>query len=338
MKTILDVLNLTDLKDDPSVLSDLIDDEATKCKNAGDLLGTGEWLTSKLLYSDQDQVEEVLSKVIALWASPVELKMFPSSIEDLNLRLNEFVPEELALALVAVKSRSIHSLHTLPQGINDLAFRLSEQLSALFELEARRPATILNIAVAKFEALSAELLSAVDSFINTNCLTAKIASIEVVKKSHQLKKAVLAGERPILSEVDILLGPSFRKFCENCERQDTKGIVNRVPYLKEHSIRISSSPGKRTNSVLWNLVTARIARHVLKLLDEATSRSEAATTPSLKLVSTIIKLDLSRINREMTFSSRLVNRGEGRALKNHNGNPALRASNRNMDSRAKRII
>jgi len=73
MKTILDVLNLTDLRDDPSVLSDLIDDEATKCKNAGDLLGTGEWLTSKLLYSHQDQVEETLSKVIALWASPVEL-------------------------------------------------------------------------------------------------------------------------------------------------------------------------------------------------------------------------------------------------------------------------
>lgn len=80
MKTILDVLNLTDLKDDPSVLSDLIDDEATKCKNAGDLLGTGEWLTSKLLYSHQDQMEETLSKVIALWASPVELRMFPSNI------------------------------------------------------------------------------------------------------------------------------------------------------------------------------------------------------------------------------------------------------------------
>jgi hypothetical protein len=315
MKTILDVLNLTDLKDDPSVLSDLIDDEATKCKNAGDLLGTGEWLTSKLLYSHQDQMEETLSKVIALWASPVEFRMFPSNIEDLNLRLNEFVPEDLALALVAVKSRTTHSLHTLPQGINDLAFRLSQQLSVLFELETRRPAETLNIAVAKFEALSAELLSAVDSFINTNCVTAKIASIEVVKKSHQLKRVALAGERPILSEVDILLGPSFRKFCENCERQDTKGIVKRVPDLREHAIRISSSTGKPTNSVLWNLITVKIARHVLKLLDEGSRRSEAATTPSLKLVSTIIKLDLSRIGREMTFSSRLVNRGEGRALK-----------------------
>ena len=315
MKTILEVLNLAGQSDERSVLLGLIDDEAIRCKNAGDLLGAGEWLISKLLYVDQDQVEEIISKTVALWASPIGLKMFPLSIEDLNSRIDEFVPQDLAISLVAAKSRMLRSPHLVPQAINDLAFRLSQQLSTLFEVETRRPGETLNIATAKLESLFGEVLSAVDSFVNTNCVTAKPASIEVVRKAHHLKKFVLAGERPILSEVDILLGSTFRKFCESCERQDTKSTIKRAPDLKEQAVRILSSAKTRGDSVLWNLIVVKITRHVLKLVEEGSSRSEAAITPSLKLVSSIIKLDLSRINREMSFSCRLINRGEGRALK-----------------------
>jgi hypothetical protein len=315
MKTILEVLNLVDRKDDTSILLDLIDDEVMRCKNSGDLLGAGEWLASKLLYVDEDQADEIISKTIALWACPLEIKIFPSCIEDLYLKIDEFVPEELAIALVAVKSRMLHSPYSVPAKVNDLVFRLSQQLSATFEVESRRRGEILNLAVAKFENIFAELLSTVDSFTNTNCVTAKIASIEVVKKGHQLKKIALARERTILSEVDILLGATFRKFCECCERQETKGIINRAPDLKEQALRVSSSTEGRINSVIWNQIIARIAQHVLKLVDEGSRRSELATTPSLKLVSSIVKLDLSRLGREMTFSCRLINQGEGRASK-----------------------
>jgi len=314
-KLTLEVLNLVDRKDEATVLLDLIDDEVVRCKNAGDLLGAGEWLASKLSYVDEDQVEEIFTKTVALWASPIELKIFPSCIKDLNSKIDEFVPEELGIALVAVKSRMFYSPHSVPAMVNDLVFRLSQQLSAAFEVETRRRGEILNIAAARLENLFAELLSAIDSFTNTNCVTAKTASIEVVKKGHQLKKIALARERPILSEIDILLGSTFRKFCESCERQETKGIIKRGPDLREQALRILSSTEARTDSVFWNLIIDRMARHVLKLVDEGSRRSEAAITPSLKLVSGIIKLDLSRVGREMTFSCRLINQGEGRASK-----------------------
>jgi len=56
MKTILKILNLAEQQDDRPVLLDLIDDEVTRCRNAGDLLW-GEWLLSKLPYVDGEQVE-----------------------------------------------------------------------------------------------------------------------------------------------------------------------------------------------------------------------------------------------------------------------------------------
>jgi len=59
---------------------------------------------------------------------------------------------------------------------------------------------------------------------------------------------------------------------------------------------------------------AKIGRHIVNLVDEASQKSQEATTPSLKLASNVIKLDLSRLDREIMFSCRLINRGEGRAL------------------------
>ena len=315
MKTILEVLNLTDLTEDPIELLDFIEDEVVRCRNAGDLLGAGEWLASELPYVGDDQVEELFSKIVAIWASPLELKVVPSSISDLISRIGEFVPKELAVALTATTLRLLHFSRPVPHTVRDLAFRLSQPLSHLFGLTTTRPTDLCTAAAAKLEIVIAGLISAVDSFVNTNSLTAKIASIELVKKEHQLKKLVLGEERPILSEVDVLLGPSFRKFCEHCERQEMKDVVRRAPSLLEQAQRSFAPAGPYTNSTLWNLVTARIGRHIVKLVNEGRHKSEAATMPSLKLASNLFKLDLSRLHREMTFSCRLVNRGEGSASK-----------------------
>lgn len=309
MKTILEVLNLED--EDPAELLDLIEDEVVRCRNAGDLLGAGEWLASRLPYVGDDQVEELFSKIVAIWASPLELRVHPSSISDLISRIGEFVPEELAVALAATTLRLLRLSRPVPPKVKDLAFRLSQPLSRVFGLTTVRPANLCTTAAAKLETVITELTSAVDSFVNTNSLTAKIASIELIRKEHQLKRFVLGEEKPILSEVDVLLGPTFRKFCEHCERGEMEGIVGRASSLREQAQRSSSPSEPYTNSTLWNLVTARIGRHIVELVDEGSRLSEMATTPSLKLASSVFKLDLSRLHREMNFSCRLVNSGKG---------------------------
>jgi hypothetical protein len=315
MKTILEVLNFTDFAEDPELLAELIEDEVVKCRNAGDFLGAGEWLASKLAYGDEDHLEELFCKIVALWASPLELKVLPSSMDELISRMDEFVPEELSVALIAATSVLLQSQQkkSLPKFIKDLAFRLQQPISGLFGVAPRRPEDLCIAAAAKLEAVRVDFLSAIDSFLNTKCVTAKIASIDVVKKGHQLKKLGLPEEKAIISEIDILLGPIFRKFCESCEQQKTDMIIKTIPDLRDQTLRSISSPGHRTNSTLWNMAVAQIGPHIVKLVDQARLKSEEATTPCLELASDLFKLDLSVLDREMLFSCRLLNRGEGRA-------------------------
>jgi hypothetical protein len=315
MKTILEVLNLTDFAEDSALLAELIEDEVTKCRNAGDFLGAGEWLASELAYVDEDHLEELFCKIVALWASPLEVKMLPSSMDELISRIDEFLPSEISVAFVAATAVLLRSQQKqyLPKDIRDLAFRLQQPISDLFGVAPRRPEDLCKAAAAKLETVRADFFSATESFLNTKSVTAKIASIDVVKKSHQLKRLALAEEKAIISEIDVLLGPNFRKFCESCERQETDRIIKRIPDLKDQAQRSIASPGQRANSTLWNMTVAQIGRHILKLVDEATLRSEEATTPSLKLASDVIKLDLSILDREMTFFCRLLNKGKGRA-------------------------
>jgi hypothetical protein len=231
MKTIIEILGLTDVTDDRVELLDFIDGEFVWCRNAGDLLGAGEWLIRKLAYVDEHQVEAIFSQVVALWSSPLELKASPVSVADLIAVVDEFAPEELTAALVATSLRVQQSPHTIPPAVNDLAFRLTQPISSIFGVVARRSADILKSAVSKLEAMGAELLAAVDSFTSTDCITAKAASVEVVKKSHQLKRLTFAAERPLLSELDFLLGATFRKFCESYEQNDTNSLLKRAPDL-----------------------------------------------------------------------------------------------------------
>ena len=69
-----------------------------------------------------------------------------------------------------------------------------------------------------------------------------------------------------------------------------------------------------TNSTLWQQSIYLIAKHINNLVDQANIQSIAATKPSLKLAVNEFKVDLKRLNREMTFSCRLLNKGEGRAV------------------------
>jgi hypothetical protein len=267
MQTILEIHGYQDLTDDQTELQELIEKEMSAALNNGDTLGCGEWLASKLQYVDEHQVEEIICRLIALWASPHELKSPPSSIDQLVSRLDEFVPEDLATAVVAASLRIHHSPHQIPPKVKDLAFRLCSHFSSFFDIVPRRQADIINAVIAKLEAAVGGLLATVNSFRNTNCLNAKVASIEIIKKANQLKRMAISGERSILGGIDILLGPSFRKFCENCERHETKDILKRLPDLKEQIQKSIQDPGPYSNSVIWNLTVLPIAKHIEALLD-----------------------------------------------------------------------
>lgn len=315
MKTILEVYGLADLTDDKDELVELVEAEAVRCRDSGDLLGAGEWLVSELPYVGDQDASRLFAQAIALWASPLELRVLPVGMADLISKVDEFVKEELTTAFVTAVSRFRRQRPSslLPEKSRDLAFRLSDWISKIFRVQARRPEDLCIAAAAQLENTKAELLASVDSFLGTGCANAKVASVEVVKHAHRVRELALAEERPSLGEVDILLGPLFRKFCESCERSDVEGILGRVTDIQNQAGQVLSKAGARNDSTLWNLVTSRVAAHISEIADEAIQRSRGQTTPSLRLSTSTFKIDLSRLGREVTFSSHLLNEGEGRA-------------------------
>ena len=115
MKNIYEIQGYDEFKENRGESLDLIDGEYIHCLNKGDLLGAGEWLASKfVLLKDEKEIEEVFSKIIAFWASPLELKIHPSCINDLISKYDEFVPEELAISLIATVLRLKKAGHSIP--------------------------------------------------------------------------------------------------------------------------------------------------------------------------------------------------------------------------------
>lgn len=314
MKTISEIVGLADLTSDRAELASLMEEEVTNSLDAGDFLGAGEWLSSEIEYVPDDKIEVVYSRLISLWGSPLQLRSLPSTIDELVSQIDDYAPDAFAIAVVAASSRLLKKKTFLPVKFNDLAYRVCEQAEVIFEVSGRGPAEICMRAASKFDTVRQSLLDRVNSFLDSNTINAKAAALEVLKKAYLVRRCSLAGERPILSDLDLLLGTGFRKFCESCERQETGGVINRAPDIREHVYHVLKSEKSRGNSTAWNLFVSRVANHILKLLDEGTQRSEAATIPDLRLTAQAFKLDLSKTERELVFSCRIANVGNGRAV------------------------
>jgi hypothetical protein len=313
MKDLITLHGYEDFAEDSEMILELVNDEFNNCKNAGDLLGAGEWLSCAIPYYDSESIDEIFAKIASLWASPLGLKFLPTGIPELIAKFEEFAPAELSVSIVEATLRFVQHNTPLPSNLKDLSFRLKDQITKLFKIESKRPSELCKTAAAVLEKAKSNFLSSVINFTNTQCETAKVASIETVKTAHILKRVSIALEGPILTEIDILLGPSFRKFCESCERHNTKGIIKRSSSVKSQTKKVISSQAF-TNSTLWQQSIYLIAKHINNLVDQANMQSIAATKPSLKLAVNEFKVDLKRLNREMTFSCRLLNKGEGRAV------------------------
>lgn len=313
--TILQVQGFTDLTFDAVELRSLALEEALICRNAGDTLGSGEWLLAAMRHSDAEDAVSIVARALSLWGCVHEPKTVPTSVRDIVGNITDYLPEHLTIAIVALAVRLERAKIPFPVGLIDLAFKLAESLTTLFDVKNARPAELLKACTIRYESLHRDLATAVDSFLRSQCLGAKTGSVELLRAAHAFRRCLLAGERPILSELDMLLGPSFRGFCESCERKQPENAAKLSPDLLKEAERLQSPSAGRANSMLWQSFVLPVAKHVVSLIEEENRQSQEETAVSLALVSTVIKVDLSRPNREATFSCRLANRGKGRAGK-----------------------
>jgi len=145
MQTILRFLKLAqDAKTEADIVQ-LTEEEANSCVEAGDLLGAGEWLTSKLDYADDQNAEVTLAKVLALWASAGELSFSPINLKDLIANIPLFDRALLAAAVGCLAARRPKVLQKQENILRDLSFRIRDDLNKVFGLQEESPAKIASL-------------------------------------------------------------------------------------------------------------------------------------------------------------------------------------------------
>ena len=291
----------------------VIDQQITLHRRAGDTLGAGEWSLARLFYVAGSPVNGVVAETLAAWGSP---RGAIHHFEDLASLINEravFVEEDLATALGAMCLRFREHQVPLPPLVNDLAFKLKGALVAKLRIRADRKPDLCPGAAAAVSTARASLEAAVDSFVATTPGTAKDASIELIKHAKIFQRLALVAERPLLSEVPLLVGVEFRRLCEDYQRKNVTGILDGVLSAREHAAALLGRADNWGGSRLWHDVVHVVAHKVVDLADDAVASTQTATLPRLRLASTLYKVDLTTRGRSLRIRARLLNEGPGRA-------------------------
>jgi len=180
--------------------------------------------------------------------------------------------------------------------------------------ERRSPSDTCNAAVAKLDEKLFEIRSAVDRFLKTTPGTAKAASIELLKLSHTVQPLLISSERGFLRDLEVLIGPAFRKLCEAYERGDDAEVLRRSPEFLDNIKRHSPGPADaRPYSLVWREIVSPVLMHLSELMEGAASRGAVALAPVLKLRNPVTKADLRVVGREIFLSFSLQNTGRGHA-------------------------
>lgn len=297
------------------------EDEIARHREKADHLGVGEILVSSLGDAPDAEIPRIFSRAVSAWASPTSFQMDATSIQEIISRRDEFVPADLALATVHVARRTRISGRAVPSEVNDLVFRVAEEIGETMGLPREKGLSVLVSASAKLDAERGRLLDAVKLFCGSTSVTAKLPSIDVLKAAHTYSPLALTGERPLLRELDVMLGPVFRKFCEACERHESSKLGRRKEELQGHLEKFKSVAKNYSRSELVRRVLAPVAVHVDELIAEGLRREEAFTQPALSIVEPNIKVDLNAGATGTSFSARLRNSGQGVALKIEQSSP-----------------
>ncbi|WP_428422649.1 phosphoribosyltransferase-like protein [Methylibium sp.] len=298
----------------PEPAKEVVEDELATARDRGDAFTVGE-LTARCLPEAPDAaVDGLLAKVTCAWASTREAVPDVESLSELAGRVESFSAPNLASAFVNALSRLEDVSDELPDAARDFAYRLREDVSVAYGVEKRSPLDTCRAALVKLGDSLSEATSSVGRFLRTTPATAKAASIDVLKVAHRLQPFVVPAERQFLRDLEMLIGPAFRKFCEACERDDDVEVIRRAPEMLEN-VRIQR-PGAndpRRRSRIWLSLVQPVLDHVGSLVEDATSRGEVALAPALALRNHSTKADLRAAGSELNLSFSLVNRGRGHA-------------------------
>ena len=291
----------------------VINQQITLHRRAGDTLGAGEWSLAKLSYVAGSPVNDLVAETLAAWGSP---RGAIHQFDDLASLIQEkavFVESDLATALGAMCLRFQARRVPLPPLVHELAFKLKGALVATLGIQPARKKDLCPRAAAAVSTTRATLKAAVDSFTATTPGTAKDASIELIKRARAFQQLALVAERPLLTEIPLLVGVEFRGLCEDYQRRDTDGILHRVPGVRKHATALLGRADNWSGSRLWYDVVQVVADKVLDLADDVVASTQAATLPHLRLASALYKVDLTSRDRDLTITGRLRNTGPGSA-------------------------
>jgi hypothetical protein len=288
--------------------------EVAAASDRGDAYSVGALLAQGLSGGSHEATEELLANVISAWASTRGLAPDIKSLEDLAIRKETFTVSNLATAFVNTLSQLDDLDTALPAGVSDFAFRIRDEVKAIYEVDRKSPLDMCRAAVATLDHALGEVRSAIDRFLRTTPATASAAAVEVLKFAHRLQPLVVPAERQFLRDLDILIGPSFRRLFSAYERSADIEVLRRAPEFVE-SVRKQrpSASDPRQRSQIWTELVKPVFEHLESLIEEATSRGEVAVAPILALRNPRTKADLSKVNTDITLAFSLVNRGQGHA-------------------------
>lgn len=295
---------------------DSYDDLIGAAKDRGDTFTVGELLVRQAMDQSHDSFHQLFARVVSAWGSARDVLLQPESLNELSTRLDSFIGSNLAIAFINALRRIDPVDPAITDEMRDFAFRIRVGIATAFSVDTdkRSPQEFISAALTRLDEAMAQGSAVVTRFVRTKPATAKIASVDLLKVVRRLSPLLVPAEREFLGDLDLLLGPSFRKLCEAHERNEDTEVLRRAPeYLDNIRSHRPSANDPRLNSHAWQTFVHPVFEHLTTLVEEATSRGEVALAPSLSLRSASTKADLRSANSDTFLSFSVRNHGKGHA-------------------------
>ena len=216
-----------DSKSEPtSDNSTVFDENVSGARDAGNFFVVGELLLRKLALGRDDPDGQIFAQTVVAWASSKGPLFEPKTLDELIAQVGSIPEPSLSMSLINVIYRLRRSSVEPPADLGDLAFKLKDSISSLYELDDRRsPIDCCNAAASGLENKLTELEGAASRFARTTLSTARNASIDLIRASRSLYEILIPAECEFIRDLEMVLGPSFRKLCEAYERNDDVQVI-----------------------------------------------------------------------------------------------------------------
>lgn len=294
--------------------ADVLGELLAAAKDRGDGFALGELLAQQLQGASEEQSEQLIARIVNAWASPRAVPTEPASLSDVSERLDAYSRKNLATAFI----NTIHRIDAVDPKLSgaerDFAFKLKDEIAAAYGVESRSPIEVCRASLAKLEELLAKGTSIVTRLLRATPATVRIASSDLLPVAHRLQPLLVAAEQEFLGDLDVLIGPAFRKLFEAYEKNEDAEVIRRAPeYLENIAGHRPTAPDPRLQSRVWLSLVQPVLDHLVTLVEDATSRGETALAPSLALRNPRTKADLRAAGTDVFLSFSLVNQGKGYA-------------------------